>query len=131
MVSASNIRPDPGLAALMADDMKKDDWPPDVEDADRVRYLRAHICAVHDAIAEGVNVKGYFVWSLMDNFEWAEGFEKRFGLIHVNYETLKRTPKASAAWYAKLIARRGLNVIGPAEIYPGLPQSESADLLLR
>lgn len=59
--------------------------------------------ACHDALASGVNLTGYFAWSLMDNFEWASGFSKRFGLYHVDFETLERTPKASAKWYQKII----------------------------
>jgi beta-glucosidase len=70
-----------------------------VHDADRIDYLRTHIEAVANAMNQGVPVTGYMVWSLMDNFEWASGYSKRFGLIHVDYETLKRTPKSSAQWY--------------------------------
>ena len=68
-----------------------------VHDADRVEYLRTHFAAAERAIADGVDLRGYFVWSLLDNFEWAYGYSKRFGLIHVDYETLERTPKDSAA----------------------------------
>ena len=57
-----------------------------------------------------MDLKGYFVWSLMDNFEWAEGYSKRFGLIYVDYHTLRRTPKASAGWYRDLIARHARTV---------------------
>lgn len=71
-----------------------------VHDPDRVRYLRCHVDALHRAIAHGVDVRGYFVWSLLDNFEWASGYAKRFGLIYVDYETQQRTPKSSAVWYA-------------------------------
>lgn len=78
-----------------------------LEDPLRVDYLRAHLCAVHDAMRAGADVRGYFAWSLLDNFEWAHGYSKRFGLIHVNYATLKRTPKASARFYAKVIESRG------------------------
>jgi len=84
-----------------------DDAPgPDgsVDDPDRIAYLDGHIRAVHQAIEVGVDVRGYFVWSLMDNFEWAEGFHQRFGLVHVDYQTQRRTPKASAAWYREMIA---------------------------
>ena len=84
---------------------------PDVPDADgfvddrgRVDYMRQHLEAVHDAIAEGADVRGYFVWSLLDNFEWAWGYEKRFGIVAVDYETLERTPKASALYYRDVIA---------------------------
>jgi beta-glucosidase len=77
-----------------------------VDDANRIAYLEGHTAAVSAAIAEGVRVGGYFVWSLMDNFEWAEGFSKRFGLVHVDFETQRRTPKASYDWYRNLIAQR-------------------------
>ena len=73
-----------------------------VDDADRIDYLRKHLTAVHDAIAAGVPVEGYFVWSLLDNFEWAYGYSRRFGLIRVDYDTFARTPKASADWYAEV-----------------------------
>lgn len=67
----------------------------EVPDAARIAYVEAHLARVRQAIAEGVPVKGYFLWSLLDNYEWALGYEKRFGLVHVDFETLKRTPKAS------------------------------------
>lgn len=78
-----------------------------VYDEQRLRYLQSHINAVNDAIDAGVNITGYFVWSLMDNFEWAEGYVKRFGIVYVDYETQKRTPKASAFAYRDLISSRG------------------------
>ncbi|MGX9354202.1 GH1 family beta-glucosidase [Roseobacteraceae bacterium S113] len=65
------------------------------EDHDRTDYLAQHLKAVQDAIAAGANVQGYYCWSLLDNYEWALGYEKRFGLVHVDFDTLKRTPKAS------------------------------------
>ena len=71
----------------------------EVNDERREAYLREHIQATHEARAQGVPVDAYFAWSLMDNFEWASGYEKRFGLVHVDYATLKRTPKRSARWY--------------------------------
>jgi beta-glucosidase len=71
-----------------------------IVDDDRIAYLDSHIRAVRDS---GVDVRGYCVWSLLDNFEWAEGFGQRFGLVHVDYDTLRRTPKASFAWYRNLI----------------------------
>ena len=71
-----------------------------VDDQDRIDFLRRHLEVVHDLVAEGIPLDGYFAWSLMDNFEWAYGYTQRFGLIRVDYETLERTPKASAAWYA-------------------------------
>ncbi|MFG3099267.1 GH1 family beta-glucosidase [Streptomyces sp. NPDC048182] len=76
-------------------------------DQDRIAYLDGHLRALHDALAAGVDVRGYFVWSLLDNFEWAEGYARRFGLVHVDYATQARTPKASYAWYrAALRAQR-------------------------
>ncbi|MFI0257940.1 GH1 family beta-glucosidase [Streptomyces sp. NPDC017056] len=69
-----------------------------VEDRERIAFLDAHLRALHDAIAAGVDVRGYFVWSLLDNFEWAEGYARRFGLVHVDYGTLARTPKTSYRW---------------------------------
>ncbi len=79
-----------------------------VDDQDRIAYLDAHIRAVHTARAAGADVRGYFVWSLMDNFEWAEGYTRRFGLVHVDYTTLERTPKASYHWYREVLrAQRG------------------------
>jgi beta-glucosidase len=83
-----------------------DDRPsPDgaVHDPDRISYLTGHIAAVTAAAAAGVPVAGYFVWSLLDNFEWAEGYTKRFGLVHVDFATQRRTPKSSFAWYRDLI----------------------------
>ena len=75
-----------------------------VHDPARLEYLRRHLQAAHAAIQQGVQLRGYFAWSLLDNFEWSCGFSKRFGLVHVDFETLQRTPKASARWYAALIA---------------------------
>ena len=74
-----------------------------VRDADRIAYLDGHIDAVHRAIAAGVDVRGYFVWSLLDNFEWAHGYSKRFGIVHVDYDTGRRTWKDSATWYRDLV----------------------------
>ncbi len=80
-----------------------------VRDAEREAYLASHIEAVGRAIEDGVPVRGYFVWSLMDNFEWANGYSKRFGLVYTDYPTLERIPKGSFEWYRTLIARhRGL-----------------------
>jgi beta-glucosidase len=78
-----------------------------VDDPLRVAYLRSHISAVRDAMRQGVDVRGYYAWSLLDNFEWSAGFAKRFGLIHVDYETQQRTPKESAKLYAEVIRTRG------------------------
>ena len=75
-----------------------------IRDARRIAYLDAHIREIGRARAAGVDVQGYCVWSLLDNFEWAEGYAKRFGLVHVDFENQTRTPRASAGWYARLIA---------------------------
>ncbi|MFC4064714.1 GH1 family beta-glucosidase [Actinoplanes subglobosus] len=75
-----------------------------VEDTERTAYLAAHVDAVAAARAQGADVRGYFAWSLMDNFEWAEGYAKRFGLVHVDYETQRRTPKRSALWFRDRIS---------------------------
>ena len=74
-----------------------------VNDLERQSYIQNHIAATLDARRRGVPVDGYFVWSLLDNFEWASGYEKRFGIIHVDYETLERTPKASSLWLTKYL----------------------------
>jgi beta-glucosidase len=79
-----------------------------VHDPERVAYLESHLAAVHEAIAAGVDVRGYFAWSLLDNFEWGEGYTKRFGLVRVDYDTLRRTPKASFRRYAEIIAANGV-----------------------
>ncbi|MDW4572726.1 GH1 family beta-glucosidase [Microbacterium sp. M3] len=75
-----------------------------VADAERIAYLAGHIAAVGDAVRAGVDVREYTVWSLLDNFEWAEGWTQRFGLVHVDFDTAARTPKASFDWYRGLIA---------------------------
>ncbi|MDE1928806.1 MAG: beta-glucosidase [Burkholderiales bacterium] len=78
-----------------------------VNDPLRVDYYRAHLRAIHDAMARGVDLRGYFAWSLMDNLEWSLGYSKRFGIVHVDFETQQRTPKDSAAFYASVIASQG------------------------
>jgi beta-glucosidase len=79
-----------------------------VDDSDRIAYLHGHLDAAARAIEEGVDLRGYFCWSFLDNFEWAEGFQKRFGLVFVDYATQRRTPKASAAFYTRVIRANGL-----------------------
>lgn len=81
-----------------------------IPDDDRCRYLSDHIAAVRDAIAEGVDIRGYMVWSLFDNLEWALGYAKRFGIVHVDYETLARTPKRSARLYHQIIVSNGADL---------------------
>ncbi|MCI1787797.1 MAG: GH1 family beta-glucosidase [Actinomyces sp.] len=92
-------RPD---AAGFVDDAAPDD--------SRTAYIRDHLAAVHRAIQEGADVDGYLVWSLLDNFEWALGYTKRFGIVHVDYETQERTPKASALWYRDVIAANAVTM---------------------
>jgi len=79
-----------------------------VDDADRVMFLRNYIGQLHRAVAEGYPLHGYFLWSLMDNFEWADGYTKRFGIHYVDFKTGQRLPKLSAAWYRELVARNAL-----------------------
>ncbi|MEY4447759.1 MAG: hypothetical protein RLZZ433_774, partial [Pseudomonadota bacterium] len=74
-----------------------------VHDNNRIEYLQQHITALANAMDQGVPVAGYMVWSLMDNFEWASGYEKRFGIVHIDYESQKRTLKDSALWYASFL----------------------------
>jgi len=78
-----------------------------VADPERVDYLRTHLLAVHEAISQGVDLRGYFAWSLLDNFEWSYGYTKRFGLVQVDYATQARTLKASARFYAEVIGSKG------------------------
>jgi beta-glucosidase len=79
-----------------------------VADPHRISYLHSHLLAAHEALSAGVDLRGYFVWSLLDNFEWALGYAKRFGLIHVDYDTQTRTAKDSAHWYRQVIAAGGV-----------------------
>jgi beta-glucosidase len=81
-------------------------------DPRRIEYLDLHLRVVKDAIDEGVDVRGYYQWSLMDNFEWALGYDKRFGLVHVDFDTLERTPRDSAFWFREVIKRNGLAPVG-------------------
>jgi beta-glucosidase len=79
-----------------------------IEDTERVMYLRNHLTHLQRAAAEGFAVKGYFLWSLLDNFEWADGYSKRFGIHYVDYKTERRIPKLSAEWYREVIARNAV-----------------------
>lgn len=81
-----------------------------INDLDRIDYLKGYLAQVRRAIDEGVDVRGYFVWSFMDNFEWAEGFSKRFGLVYTDFANMERIPKQSALWFAKAIARGGFDL---------------------
>jgi beta-glucosidase len=79
-----------------------------VRDPERIAYFHGHLLAAREAIDAGVPLRGYFAWSLMDNFEWAEGYSRRFGIVHVDYSTLRRTPKDSARWYGEVIAQNAV-----------------------
>jgi beta-glucosidase len=86
-----------------------------VRDPLRVDYLRKHLTAVHTAIQQGIDVRGYMVWSLLDNLEWSLGFAKRFGIVHVDFESQKRTPKDSARFYSRVIATHGTALSEPPD----------------
>jgi beta-glucosidase len=88
-----------------------DTLTPDGKVLDKARqdYLREHFLAAHRALREGVPLKGYFVWSLMDNFEWAEGYGQRFGLVYVDYPTQRRIVKQSGAWFAEVAKRNAVS----------------------
>jgi len=94
--------------AAFADPPRAEELGPDTR---RVDYLRRHLLAARAAIAAGVDLRGYFVWSLLDNFEWSHGYSKRFGIVHVDYATQSRTPKASAAFYAEVIRSNGASLL--------------------
>ncbi|WP_416483524.1 GH1 family beta-glucosidase [Streptomyces sp. CL12] len=100
----------PGLRLYITENGAAYDDKPDAEgrvhDPERIAYLHAHLAEVERAIADGADVRGYYLWSLMDNFEWAYGYGKRFGAVYVDYATLERTPKSSAHWYGRA-ARTG------------------------
>jgi beta-glucosidase len=81
---------------------------PHVPDSERIAYLDGHLRAAHEAVAAGVDLRGYFVWSLLDNYEWAYGYDQRFGIVHVDYRTQARLPKDSALWYRDVVRRNGL-----------------------
>ena len=78
-----------------------------VHDPNRIDYMHRYLHELRRAAEDGVDVRGYFAWSLLDNFEWSEGYNERFGLVHVDFATGQRTPKDSAAWYAKVSATNG------------------------
>jgi beta-glucosidase len=85
-----------------------------VHDDDRIAYLERHLAAARAAIDAGVDLRGYYLWSLLDNFEWAWGFAKRFGIVFVDYRTLERTPKSSARWFRDVIRNNAVEVTDPA-----------------
>jgi beta-glucosidase len=86
-----------------------------IRDPLRIDYLHKHLRAIHDAITAGVDIRGYMLWSLLDNLEWSLGYSKRFGIVHVNYDTLQRTPKDSARWYRETIASHGRRLATPPD----------------
>ena len=79
----------------------------EINDIDRIEYYRNYLEECHLAMNTGVDLKGYFAWSFLDNFEWAMGYSKTFGLNHVNYDTFERTPKASSKWFSKVLEDNG------------------------
>ena len=104
-------RENPGVGLLVTENgaAYEDEVAPDgsVTDDERIAYLEQHLAAINDAIADGADVRGYYLWTLLDNFEWSYGFSKRFGIVHVDYPTLERTLKSSALWYANVIIENG------------------------
>ncbi len=101
-----------------------------MDDYDRIAYIHSHLEAALQAIAEGVNVAGYFHWSLMDNFEWAEGYRRRFGLHYVEFDSGRRIPKRSAHFYRQLTQTSELpalaDVLPSDESIPGVPEAPAA-----
>ncbi len=94
------------------------DPPPqdgNITDLARIAYLREHLRMVHEALRAGVDLRGYFVWSLLDNFEWQHGYAKRFGIVHVDYASQRRTPKASARFYRRVIESGGAELYSDPE----------------
>ena len=88
-----------------------DDPPPirgEVQDLHRRDLLRNYLCELRRACVDGIPVKGYFLWSFMDNFEWEDGYKMRFGVVHCDFKTKKRTPKLSALWYREVIKNNAL-----------------------
>jgi beta-glucosidase len=83
-----------------------------VHDPQRIDFLRRYLQALQRAARDGVDLRGYFVWSILDNFEWAEGYKERFGIVHVDLDTQKRTPKDSASWYREVIRSNGSSLAG-------------------
>jgi beta-glucosidase len=81
-----------------------------VHDPQRINYMNRYLLQLERAIQDGIDVRGYFYWSILDNFEWAEGYKARFGLVYTDYATQQRTPKDSALWYKDVIAANGVNL---------------------
>ena len=109
LVRLSRDYPEVGL--LVTENGAAFDDRPDgdrVRDDDRVAFLDGHLRAAHAAITAGADLRGYLVWSLLDNFEWAFGYHKRFGIVYIDFETQRRVPKDSALWYREVVRRNGL-----------------------
>jgi len=90
------------------------------DDPDRVRFYKAHMAAVHAAKAKGADIRGFFAWSFMDNFEWEEGYHQRFGIVRVDYPTQRRTIKASGRFFSEVIKNGGFEAMPKSEQFPGL-----------
>jgi beta-glucosidase len=95
-----------------------------VDDGERIRYLHDHIAACHTAIAQGVNLAGYFVWTIMDNFEWAYGYAATFGLARVDRATLTRSPKASYDWFARMVRSNAVQALLPWRDRPQVDRAQ-------
>lgn len=105
-----------------------------VHDTPRIDYLARHLCALRDAATDGVDVRGYFQWSILDNFEWGKGYDMRFGLVHVDFDTQRRTPKDSYHWYQHVVETNGgclptksvplMSGFGPVSPAPSVPMSQ-------
>jgi beta-glucosidase len=87
-----------------------------IHDPQRVDYMHRVLIELARAIDEGIPVTGYYAWSLLDNFEWSDGYRERFGLVYVDYQSQKRVPKASFAWYRDVIASAGRNLLDPSVV---------------
>ena len=79
-----------------------------MNDPSRIEFVTEHLYAIHRAIQEGADVRGYYMWSLMDNFSWINGYKKRYGFLYVDRDTMERTPKRSAFWFREVARRNGL-----------------------
>mmetsp|Transcript_80184 Transcript_80184/g.144784 ORF Transcript_80184/g.144784 Transcript_80184/m.144784 type:complete len:672 (-) Transcript_80184:29-2044(-) len=104
---------DPSCKDVLSEDFANETFA----DHQRVRFLRTHLSVLHSAIAGGANVQGFFVWSLMDNFEWSEGYGKRFGIVRVDYTSQKRTIKESGRFYSDVVRRHGLDELSQGELF--------------